>query len=265
VASNLWTDLEALRRLARSERVARRESTHPAALSASLPPGPFPSFPKCPELEIHATDVTSRLATGDFCDFFFLSDSELAVVMADVSGKGVPASVLRGVTRSVLRALAAPESSPGETLSRLNRILCEAELGSMFLTLFLGQYRISTGLLRYANAGHPVPYRIGRRGEVEPFGEVTGPILGILDSRTYADREQWLAPGDGVVLFTDGVTEARSLEGEYFGPAHLVDCLQTHAGGPLEKLCGALGESVRAFQGGSLQDDATILALRRSA
>ena len=194
-----------------------------------------------------------------------LPDGRLGISVGDVAGKGVPAAVLQGVTRSVLRNLATPESSPGRTLSRLNRILCEANLGSMFLTLFLGQYRISTGLLRYANAGHPVPYRIGRHGGVEPFGEVTGPILGILDSRTYGDREEWLAPGDGVVLFTDGVTEARNPEGEYFGPGPLMHCLQAHASRPLGVLCEALGESVRRFQGGMLQDDATILALRRSA
>ena len=209
-------------------------------------------------------DLTARLATGDFCDFFFLSESELALVMADVSGKGVPAAVLRGVTRSVLRNLASKDASPGETLSRLNRILCEANLGSMFLTLFLGQYRSSTGLLRYANAGHPVPFRIGRNGSVEPFGEVTGPILGILDSRAYADREGWLAVGDKLVLFTDGVTEARDPEGNFFAPSRLAACLEGETASAPGALCESLGRSVRAFQQGPGQDDATVLVLQRN-
>jgi sigma-B regulation protein RsbU (phosphoserine phosphatase) len=265
VASNLWTDLEALRRLARSQRVARFVQGSGTVSHRGVPPsGPFPPFPKLPELEIHATDLTARLATGDFCDFFFLSESELALVMADVSGKGVPAAVLRGVTRSVLRNLASTEASPGETLSRLNRILCEADLGSMFLTLFLAQYRVSTGLLRYANAGHPVPFRIGRNGVVELFGEVTGPILGILDSRVYAEREEWLAVGDKLVLFTDGVTEARDPGGDFFAPSHLGACLQEQATSPPDILCERLGRSVRAFQQGCHQDDATVLVLQRN-
>ena len=264
MASNLWTDLEALRRLARSERVARFAPGSAAASRQGVPPGPFPPFPILPELEIHALDLTARLANGDFCDFFFLSDSELALVMADVSGKGVPAAVLRGVTRSVLRNLASTEASPGETLSRLNRILCEANLGSMFLTLFLGQYRIPTGLLRYANAGHPVPFRIGRNGGVEPFGEVTGPILGILDSRDYADREGWLAVGDKLVLFTDGVTEARDPEGNFFAPSPLAACLEGEASSTPSALCENLGRSVRSFQRGLWQDDATVLVLQRN-
>ena len=264
MASNLWTDLEALRRLARSQRVARDAPAGGSASRRGVPQESFPTFPKLPELEIHAMDVTARLATGDFCDFFFLSESELALVMADVSGKGVPAAVLRGVTRSVLRNLATTEASPGETLSRLNRILCEASLGAMFLTLFLGQYRISTGLLRYANAGHPVPFRIGRHGGVEPFGEVTGPILGILDSRVYADREGWLAVGDKLVLFTDGVTEARDPEGNFFAPAHLAACLEEHSTAPPGVLCERLGRRVRDFQQDRSQDDATVLALQRN-
>jgi sigma-B regulation protein RsbU (phosphoserine phosphatase) len=265
VASNLWTDLEALRRLARSQRVARFVQGIGTTSSRGAPPsGPFPPFPKLPELEIHAMDLTARLATGDFCDFFFLSESELALVMADVSGKGVPAAVLRGVTRSVLRNLASTEASPGETLSRLNRILCEANLGSMFLTLFLGQYRISTGLLRYANAGHPVPFRIGKDGGVGPFGEVTGPILGILDSRVYADREEWLAVGDKLVLLTDGVTEARDQGGNFFAPSRLQACLEAAAASPPDVLCERLGRSVRTFQQDLPQDDATVLVLQRN-
>jgi sigma-B regulation protein RsbU (phosphoserine phosphatase) len=264
VASNLWTDLEALRRLARSQRIARLMPGNGAVSRQGVPSGPFPPFPILPELEIHAMDLTARLATGDFCDFFFLSESELALVTADVSGKGVPAAVLCGVTRSVLRNLASTEASPGETLSRLNRILCEANLGSMFLTLFLGQYRIPTGLLRYANAGHPIPFRIGRNGGVEPFGEVTGPILGILDSRAYADREGWLAVGDKLVLFTDGVTEARDPEGNFFAPSRLAACLEGETTSTPGALCESLGRRVRAFQQGPVQDDATVLVLQRN-
>jgi sigma-B regulation protein RsbU (phosphoserine phosphatase) len=259
LASNLWTDVEALRRLARSQRAARGAD----GPDRKVPLGAFPPYPHLAAIDLHAMELTSRLATGDFCDYFMLDDSELAVVMADVSGKGIPAAVLRGVTRSVLRQIASVSASPGSTLARLNRILSEADLGSMFLTLFLGQYRTQTGLLRYANAGHPPPLRIGRGGEVEPFGEVTGPILGILDSRTYADREEWLAVGDKLVLFTDGVTEARNRLGEFFAPRRLRECLVGQAAAAPAAVCAALRTRVLEFRHGRVQDDATVLVLQR--
>lgn len=260
LASSLWTDVEALRRLARSQRAARGT---PLAPDRKAPAGAFPPFPQLPQIDLHAMELTQRLASGDFCDYFLLDRSELAIVMGDVSGKGIPAAVLRGVTRSVLRQIASGSISPGSTLARLNRILCEADLGSMFLTLFLGQYKLSSGLLRYANAGHPLPLRIGSKGDIEPFGEVTGPILGILDSRVYADREEWLAVEDRLVLFTDGVTEARNRAGDFFAPRGLLECLVTHAGASPASICAALRAGVLAFQGKRAQDDATVLVLQR--
>jgi len=264
VASSLWTDVEALQRLARSQRAALRGAGG-TAMPESVPQGPFPPVPERPELEIQARDLTARLATGDYCDFFFVSGTELALVMADVSGKGVPAAVLRGVTRSVLRNLACPDIPPGRTLSRLNRILSAADLGAMFVTLFFGQYRTDTGLLRYANAGHPVPYRIGRGGEVTTLGEVTGPILGVLESQEYADKQEWLEMGETLVLYTDGVTEAANPAGEFFGPGRLFRLLAEHALEPPRRLGDLVGESIRSFQVGRPQDDATILVLRRNS
>ena len=263
MASNLWTDLEALQRLARSERAAR------LAAAGAIPRGGASAGLLAPShrrrFDIRARDVTARLATGDFCDFFPLSDSEIALVMADVSGKGVPAAVLRGVARSVLRSLATTETGPAATLTRLNRILSAAELGSMFVTLFFGCYDASTGALRYANAGHPIPFLIGLGGDPRPFGEVTGPILGILDSTEYGEREERLAAGDRLVLFTDGVSEARDRRGEYFAPRHLLRCLREQAGSPAEQLCESLGRSVLAFVSGSPQDDATVVVLERKS
>lgn len=264
MASNLWTDLEALQRLARTERAARAPGRTPARHDSPIS-DPFPAFPGRSGMELHALDMTARLASGDYGDFFFLSDSTLALVLADVSGKGVPAAVLRGVTRSVIRFLAPSSHSPGETLTRANRILCGARLGSMFVTLYLGWYAVATGKLSYANAGHPVPYRLTPEGKVSAFGEVTGPILGILEEREYATRECRLEVGDRLVLLTDGVTEARSPHGHFFGGAPLAGALASHARLSLADFCAALAESVRAFQQGRPQDDATILALSRTA
>ncbi len=265
MASNLWTDLEALQRLARTERAARVPGGRRPARHDSPIRDPFPAFPGRPGMELHALDLTERLASGDYGDFFFLSDTVLALVLADVSGKGVPAAVLRGVTRSVIRFLAPSSHSPGETLARANRILCGARLGPMFVTLYLGWYEVASGKLSYANAGHPVPYRLSPDGKVATMGEVTGPILGILEEREYATLECRLDIGDRLVLLTDGITEARSPQGDFFGGARLAGALASHATLGLADFCAALAAGVRAFQGGRPQDDATILALRRTA
>lgn len=263
MASNLWTDLEALQRLARTEQAAQRHAGGHAVRSHSQIREPFPPLPRREEIDLYALDMTARLASGDYCDFFFLSETTLALVMADVSGKGVPAAVLRGVTRSVIRYLAPSSQTPGETLMRANRILCGARLGSMFVTLYLGCYDTRTGKLTYANAGHPVPYRISQRGSVEPLGAVTGPILGILDEREFETQEETIEAGDRLVLFTDGITEARNPCGEFFGGVQLAAALAQHAALGLEEFCEALASSVRGFQSGRPQDDATILALQR--
>jgi sigma-B regulation protein RsbU (phosphoserine phosphatase) len=260
VASNLWTDLEALQRLARSERVARRNGHR------ARPRGQAPATSPAPgqlRYDIQARDITARLASGDFFDFFPLSDSEIALVLADVSGKGVPAAVLRGVSRSVIRSLAAVEDGPAAMLTRLDEILSAAELGSMFVTLFFGTYDVYTGGLRYANAGHPIPFRIGSGQVPRPFGEVTGPILGILDSAEYGEKEERLETGERLVLFTDGVSEARDPRGEYFAPNNLLRCLQDLAGASAKRLCESLGRSVQEFVAGSPQDDATVVVLER--
>lgn len=263
MSTSLWTDLEALERLARSERKAANRS---GAGGRWTPPasGPFPPFPEREGMVVRAIDMPARLVTGDYCDFFPVEDDTLALVMADVSGKGAPAALLRGVTRSVLRNISSDSRSPGETLTRLNRILYEARLGPMFLTVFLAWYDLPTGALRYANAGHPVPYRVTPDGEVTPLGEVTGPLLGILDLDRYDERADRLEPGDRLVLFTDGVTEARNPRGEFLGPAGLVEILSAGALSDAAGLCEAVRRAVDEFQAGLRQDDATILILHRT-
>lgn len=169
------------------------------------------------------------------------------------------------VTRSVVRNVAAPGASPGATLTRVNRILYDVRLGAMFVTIFLGLYDVRTGLLRYANAGHPRPYRVCARGRVTAFGEVTGPILAIPDVREYGEAEERLAVGDRLMLYTDGVTEARSPGGGFYGHRRLKGVLARHAGAGVKRFCERVARDVDAFQAGRRQDDATVLALQRRA
>jgi len=259
---SLWTDVEALHRLARTERKFSG-SAETFRASRGLPPDAFPPFPHRSEFAVHSVEAPMTLASGDFCDTFLLAPSTLCVVVADVSGKGVAAAMVRGVARSVIRNIAPVCPSPGELLTRLDRILNEAELGSMYLTLFVAWYDTRTGEVRFANAGHPIPYRITARGEVEPFGVVTGPILGILGHRTYDDALGRLEPGERLVLYTDGITDAANGDDEPFGALRLTHLLAEHAAAPIERLCRDVVERVRRFEGRTRQDDVSLVVVER--
>ena len=295
---SLWTDVEALARLALSDQVAERMlESRPGGVPSIQ--GPFSPFEERDEFEVHSAESPARVVSGDYADHFPVSEKTLALVMADVSGKGTPAALLKGVTRSVLRNVSSCSASPGDTLARVNRILVEAdlgsmfvtvflgwydiasgtlryanaghplpylveaELGSMFVTVFLGWYDIASGMLRYANAGHPPPYLVEAGGRVRAFGDVTGPILGILDQVRYEESEERIGAGERLVLYTDGVTEARSPEGGFFGHSRLMRFLAKSGRSSAADLCNLLLKTVDEFQAGRRQDDATLLVLHR--
>ncbi len=260
---SLWTDVEALARLALSDRIAEKTLLESRPDPVPWVAGSLPTLRVREEFEIHSAEAPARVVSGDYSDCFMVSEGTLALVMADVSGKGAAAALLKGVTRSVLRNLSSCSDSPGETLTRANRVLVEAELGSMFVTVFLGWYEIASGTFRYANAGHPLPYLIEPGGRVRAFGDVTGPILGILDQERYEEAQEEIGVGDRLVLYTDGVTEARSPEGGFFGHSRLMRFLAKNGSRPASRLCDLLVRSVDRFQACRRQDDATLLVLHR--
>jgi sigma-B regulation protein RsbU (phosphoserine phosphatase) len=261
---SLWSNIDALHRLARVERRSNL-NPHPTRNVAGLPPEAFPPFADRPEFGVHTVEAPMTLASGDFCDTFLIAPETLAVVVADVSGKGVAAAMVRGVARSVIRNTARDSASPGELLARLDKILSEAELGSMFLTAFVGWYDTRQGILRYANAGHPVPFRITREGEVQPFGGVTGSIVGILGGQRFEDGEGRLAAGERLVLYTDGVTEAANADEEPFGSLRLVHLLNRQARATADELAAQVVHDVRRHEGQERQDDVSLLILDRHA
>ena len=263
--SSLWSDVDAMARLAHSRHAAEFEMGGAGAEPIVFPSGSSPAFPDRKELDIHACGSPARLVTGDSFDYFFVSEETLAVTVADVSGKGIPAALLMEVTRSMVRNLSSVSASPTETLTRVNRILHQADLGAMYVTIFLGWYNTRTGAMRYVNAGHPPPYRLGGDGRVEPFGRVTGPILGILGVEKYDEEADRLEVGERLVLYTDGVTEAESPEGEFFGPERLEALLAKYASVSVHRLCDLVASAIRKFQAGRCSDDATLLALQRNA
>jgi sigma-B regulation protein RsbU (phosphoserine phosphatase) len=220
-------------------------------------------FPDTGAFELHAINVSAKQVAGDFFDFFFLEDGTLVVIMADVSGKGVPAALYMAVARTVLRHVCGSQDSLGAAMTMANEILDENQLGSMYVTLFIGWYDTSSGALRYVNAGHPPPYRIDPSGKVVPFGEVTGTVLGLLPGREYTERHESLSPGDRLVFFTDGVPEAETADEEFYGDERFVQLLESCSGESVEQICERVTDAVSEFQSGRLQDDVTVMVLGR--
>jgi phosphoserine phosphatase RsbU/P len=262
MATNLWTDTEALLRLADTAR-----STEPGAEAPLAPDDGLAGLPSAlgvwsHALELDATEMPAHVVSGDFWDAFPLSDDTLAVAIADISGKGVPAGVMRAFTRSMVRNVSLFSDAPEDVLDRVNRMLLDVRLEAMYVTLFLGWLHLPSGLLRYANAGHPRPLRIGARSRPSPLGDVTGPILGILDGLAFGGGEIQLACGETLLLYTDGVTEARGAGGRFLGTQGLSTLLGRHARGTVMELGAAVAAAVDRHQAGRRHDDATIVTLR---
>jgi sigma-B regulation protein RsbU (phosphoserine phosphatase) len=257
VATNLWTDVEALARLADITRTVESPSAMGGDVAGDAA---LPESLESPFVEIGSAELPARVVSGDFHAAFRLSEDTLALAIGDISGKGVPAGVLRAFTASMVRSVSSFSASPEDVLSRVNAMICGARLEALYATIFLGWLDLPTGRLRYANAGHPRPFRIAQERSVRPLGEVTGPILGILDDVSFGAGEEWLESGETVVLYTDGVTEARNAAGRFIGPRGLSLLLARHARKSAGSLCAALADAIDARAGGARHDDATLLA-----
>ena len=232
-------------------------------IQASLLPSTFPAFPERNEFELHGVNAPAAHVGGDFYDFFFRNDDELVLAIADVSGKGVPAALLMAVTRTIVHNLASQGLEPAAIVSETNRLLLADNVGSMYVTLFVAVYDIHTGIFRYANGAHLAPLVVSGDGQVSEVGEATGTLVGILEDTQFTQAEHRLAVGDLLVLYTDGVPEARAPDGRFFGDAPLKHLLGVHAGEPAEFLCELVAREVDAHQNGERTDDMTLLMLRR--
>ena len=201
---------------------------------------------------------------GDFYDCWRVDD-RLAIVMADVSGKGIPAAFYMAVTRTMLRNLAEQISEPAELLNTGNGFLCEQSIGSMFVTLFYGLLDLKTGRLDYANAGHlpPVLLHSGSTDGPRTVCPATGTVLGVLPEQTWEAGTLVLKPGDTLMLYTDGVTEAMTPDGTMLEESGLMDIIRSHADLPVDQLGRTVVEAVDAYQAGEQGDDVTVLLIQQ--
>ena len=202
---------------------------------------------------------------GDFYDFFLMDEDHLAMVMADVSGKGVPAALFMMMAKILLYNYAMMGGTPHEVLERLNSTICKNNDDSMFVTVWFGIYTISTGKVVASNAGHEYPIiKHGERG-FEILKDRHGFVIGGMSGLKYRDYEFDLEQGDMLFLYTDGVPEATDAEGNMFGTQRLLETLNRSSDCSATELLDAVRTDVEGFVGQAPQfDDLTMLALKRT-
>ncbi|KQO24475.1 hypothetical protein ASF16_22530 [Acidovorax sp. Leaf78] len=224
------------------------------------------SAPDMDEVDIASTMIPAKEVGGDFYDYFPIDDEHLAIVVADVSGKGVPAAFFMAISRTLLKSNALFLRLPGATIAALNDQLCAENDQMMFVTVFYGVLHLSSGRLTYVNAGHNPPIRL-RDGKATFFERGTNMALAVLEGQEYNEGEVMLSPGETLLLYTDGVTEANNAEGDLFGDQALLDAMVAVGADPLHK--GHSGgvpqrvvQAVRTFEAGAAQaDDITVVAI----
>jgi sigma-B regulation protein RsbU (phosphoserine phosphatase) len=228
------------------------------ALQIAILPATFPAKPGC---DGAARMIPATTMGGDFYDFIELPDGRIGLVMADVSGKGVPAAFFMAVALTNLRGFAVLCSGPGECVARTNEVLCRENPMDLFVTVFYAVIDPATGVLTYTNGGHNPPYVRRANGSVEALGGTGGLVLGAMPDVEYPEHTVQLSPGDLLVLYTDGVTEAFNPADEAYGTERLIAEVEAHGGGPAAALVERIFHSVTTFAGTAPQSDDITLAV----
>ena len=232
------------------------------AIQHSALPSVFPPFPGRKEIDLHAAMFTAKEVGGDFYDFYFVDKDTLAFLVADVSGKGIPAAMFMMQSKTLLKSLAESGMSIEQVFTVANEKLCEGNEAGMFVTAWMGLLNVKTGLVTFANAGHNPPIVGSGGSEFEHRKTRPGFVLAGMEGMRYRKFEMQLQPGDTVYLYTDGVTEAVDGGENLYGEQRLLQLLNSHRGAGAEEICQAVKTDVDLFAGEVEQfDDITMLCL----
>ncbi|MCL2603786.1 MAG: PP2C family protein-serine/threonine phosphatase [Defluviitaleaceae bacterium] len=232
-------------------------------IQASMLPCIFPAFPDRREFDLYASMQPAKEVGGDFYDFFLTDENTLAVVMADVSGKGVPAALFMVIAKTLIKNNAQEGKSPAEVFTAVNDMLCENNDADMFVTAFMGYLDIPSGRFTCVNAGHNHPLIKKADGDFEFLKIKPAFVLAGLDGVKYTQHEIFLNPGDMVCLYTDGVTEAENPEQELFSDPLLIEKANFYKDLSVSDFIVKIKEEVKTFANGAEQaDDITMLALK---
>ncbi|MBK8964121.1 MAG: SpoIIE family protein phosphatase [Candidatus Competibacteraceae bacterium] len=237
----------------------RQELDMAACIQRSILPS---AFPQADEFSLAASLQTAREVGGDFYDFFTLPDGRWALIIADVSDKGLAAALFMAVARTALRSIAAIVPEPAACLTRTNDLLSAENDAAMFVTVFYSVFDPASGRLSYANGGHNPPALLDAGGRVRYLEGTDGVALGVMPEMPYAAREITLSPGDRLLFYTDGVTEAIDGRERAFDLGRLTAALEDSRGADVDELVETVVARVRTFAGDAPQfDDITLMAL----
>lgn len=232
-------------------------------IQVSMLPSIFPAFPERSEIDIHATMDPAKEVGGDFYDYFFVDDDHLMVVIADVSGKGVPAALFMVIAKTLIKNNALSGMEPSQVFTRTNDQLCENNGAGLFVTAWACLIEISTGRTIYVNAGHNPPVLRRKDGEFEYLRARPGFVLAGMEGIRYRQAEMVLEPGDTLYLYTDGVTEATDAELTLYGEPRLLESLNTAGDVTAKELLRHVTADLDNFVNGAPQaDDITMVGVR---
>ena len=240
------------------------ELKYAAEIQHSALPSLFPPFPdKVDEFDIFASMDPAKEVGGDFYDFYLVKKHLLVIVMADVSGKGIPASLFMMRAKTLMKTYAEGGLEVNDIMTNANYNLCDGNDAGMFVTAWIGVINLTTGEMRYANAGHNPPAIKRKDGTYELLHSKPGFVLGGMEGVVYKEMETTFEPGDEIFLYTDGVTEATNINKELFGEDRLIDSLNRHSNESSKDLCKSIKKDVDEFVGEAPQfDDITMLSVK---
>ena len=231
-------------------------------IQADMLPNKFPAFPDRQEFHIFASMTPAKEVGGDFYDFFFVDDDHLALVIADVSGKGIPAAMFMMMAKNMIQNQAMAGHSPQEVLETVNQMICENNEEQMFVTVWFGILDLCSGILTAANAGHEYPMLKKPDGPFEIVKDKHGFVLGAMEGMRYKEYELHLEPGARLFVYTDGLSEAQNAENENFGRERILQALNTAMDELPEGILQTVDKAVAAYVGEAEQfDDLTMLCI----
>lgn len=231
-------------------------------IQADMLPNIFPAFPDREEIDIYATMNPAKEVGGDFYDFYMVDDRHLVMVMADVSGKGVPAALFMVIGKTLLKDHTRPGMSLGDVFTEVNDLLCESNKEGLFITAFECVLDMVTGELLFVNAGHELPFVQKKDGSYEVYKTKPGFVLAGMEGIRYRQGSIQLEPGDRLFLYTDGAPEATNAENELYGMERLEKTLNNNQEKSPEELLPAIKADIDSFVGGAPQfDDITMLCM----
>jgi len=238
-----------------------------AEIQQAILPRIFPPFPENDaEMELAARMIPAKDVGGDFYDFFRIDKDRIGLVMADVSGKGIPAAIFMAVSRTLIRTVGMQGITSGECMKKSNELLSKESIDCMFVTVFYAIYDITTGEFVYCNAGHNSPVIIKANGKVEMLPVSDNCMIGAVNGLNYTTHQAHLDVGDTLMMYTDGVNEAMNEKSEEYGDERMMQFLTRQSDKDCKSIIDQQLADVKAFAGNAAQsDDITLMALKRKA